>query len=134
MQYGTSCMMDRWQTAAVISDTRGRHGLPPVGAVNRYHLQPQAPHWWAKKRALRASTTRCGSHLSGNTPTLQLPLPNAPGTTYTCLITITSQAPVTRSSLHHLLMGPCCCQVSSNQALAISPANCLHLPGSTYTP
>ena len=61
------------------------------GPVSELHLQPQSPQVSAKKtktktkqktkqqqkkRALQPSTTHCCSHPPGNTPTLQLPLPN----------------------------------------------------------
>ena len=56
-------------------------------------------------------------------------LPNALGATYTSLsVTATSKAPATKSSLHHLPMGPCHCQGPSNQALATRPVHCLHSP------
>ena len=66
--------------------------------MNRLHVQPQSPQRLAKK-ALKQSTTCCCSHYPGNTPNLQIPLPNGPGSTHTCLITVPSQGPATRSSL-----------------------------------
>ena len=40
---GAPCVIYRWQgqTTAAISETRGRHGPPPQGSVNRLHLLPQ---------------------------------------------------------------------------------------------
>ena len=101
-----------------------------VGSVSRHHLGPR--HLRSKNRALQPSTTCCCSHSPGNIPILLLPLPNVPGTTYTCLTTVTSQGPATRSTLLHLPMGPCRCQGPSNQALAATLAHCLHLPGNTH--
>ena len=121
------------------SHTRVGHGLPPLGSrclgpsVIPVHRWPQAPQMSAKKRELQPSTTHCCSHSPGNTPALLLPLPHIPGTTYTCLITVTSQGPATRSSLHHLPTGSCHCQGPSKQALATSPAHFLYLPGSTHS-
>ena len=42
----------RWQgqTAAVNSEDRGRHGLPPLGSVGGLHLRPQSPQGLAKKK------------------------------------------------------------------------------------
>ena len=98
-------------------------------SMKRHHLQPQSPQRSAQRRALQPSTTRCCSHSPGNTYTLLLPLPNTLGT---CLkLTATSQGPETRSSLHHLPVGPCYCQGPSNQALATILAHCPHLPWST---
>ena len=53
--------------------------------------------------------------------------------TYACLITVTSQGPATRSSLCHLPVVLDSGKGPSNQALATSPAHCLHLPGSTHS-
>ena len=74
------------------------------GAVNRHHLWPQAPKRLPQKWALQLSTTHCCSHSPGNAPALLLPLPNNPGTTYTCLISVTSQSPAARIRLCHLPM------------------------------
>ena len=102
------------------------------GSMNRYHLQPQLPQGSVRRWALQPSATHCCSHSSGNAHALLLPLPNGVGTAYTCMrVTATSQGPVTRSSLCHLPTGPCYCQVPSSQAVAASPAHCLHLLGSS---
>ena len=76
-------MIYRWQgqTAVVVSEARGRHGLPPLGACE--WAPPATPVTSGvgkkeKKRALQPSTVHC-SHFPGNTPALQLPLPNALG-------------------------------------------------------
>ena len=69
------------------------------GSMNRVHLWPQSPQRSAIKRAPQLSTTCCCSHPPGNAPTLQLPLPNAPSCAHTCLITVISEDPTTRSSL-----------------------------------
>ena len=70
-------------------EARGRRGLLPLGAFEQLHLWPQSLQGSAnqkqkkkkkKKRALQQSTTCC-SHCPGNTPTLQLPLPNTLGST-----------------------------------------------------
>ena len=94
----------QWQgrTTAIISDTRGGHGPPTLGVCEQ--APPAAPvtSEFGKKWALQPSTTGCCSHSSGNTSALLLPLPNVLGTTYTCLITVTSQDPATRSSLHSI--------------------------------
>ena len=48
--------------------------------MNGLHLRSQSPQGLAKKKkkkALQPSITRCCSHPPGNTPALQLPLPNA---------------------------------------------------------
>ena len=81
---GTSCMIYGWQgqTAAVTLEARGRRGLPPLGACE--WAPPVTPVTSGvgkkeKKRALQPSTICCCSHSPGNTPTLQLPLPNALG-------------------------------------------------------
>ena len=78
------------------------------GSVNRHHLWPQSPQKSAQKRALLLSTSSCCSHFPGNTHTLLLPLPNALGTTYSCLrVAATSQGLATRSSLSHFPAGSC---------------------------
>ena len=102
------------------------------GSVNRLYLRPQATQRSAKKRALQLSTTHCCSHSPRNARALLLPLPNTQGTTYTCLITVTSQGPATRISLQHLPTGPCHCQGPNNKALATSTAHYHHLPGSMH--
>ena len=132
MQCGTSYMIySRWgQTKAVISDTRGRHGPPPLG-VHEQAL-PAAPVTSEVHKEAGSATKH---HLllpplpSGNTSPHAVPLPNAPGTAYTYLTTVTSQGPASRSSRHHLPMGLCHCQEPRNQVLATSTANCLHILG-----
>ena len=128
-QQDASCMgYWQWrQTAAGISDSRDRHGPPPLGSVNRHHLQPQSPLSSPQKWALHPSITCC-PHSPGNIHALLLPLPKALSTAYTCLrVTATSQSPATRSSLCHLSAGSHHCQGPNNQALATSPAHCLNL-------
>lgn len=82
MQYGASCRIYTWQgqTVEVISEARGRHGLTPLGACE--WAPPVTPGTSGvgkkgKMRVLQTSTIRCCSHSPGNTPILQLPLPNA---------------------------------------------------------
>ena len=102
-----------------------------MGSLNRHHVRPQSPQRSAHRRATQPSTIHCCSHSPENTHTLLLPLPNAPGTTYTCLrITATSQSPATRSRLCHFPTCPCHSQGPRNQALATGPDHCLHVPGS----
>ena len=87
------------------------------------------------------ANTHCCSHTPGNAHILPLPLPNALGAAYTFLnlaatshsSAATSHSAATRRSLCNLPMGPCHCQGPSNQALATSPAHCLHLPGSMHS-
>ena len=75
--------------------------MPPLGVCK------QAPPAAAvtlevgkKKRELQLSTTYCCFHSPGITPSLLLlPLSNALGGAYACLITVTSQDPAARSSL-----------------------------------
>ena len=85
------------------------------GPVNRHYLQPQSPLRSAKKRALQPNTTHCCSPSPANVPTLLLPLPNASGATYTCPITVISQGPARKSSLHHLPLGSYHCQRPSTR-------------------
>lgn len=123
-----------WSTGSrgkppVIYESRGGHACYHEGSMNRHHLQPQSPQRSAQRGALQPSTTRCCSHCPGNTHALMLPLTNVSGTIQNFLkLTATSQGPATRSSLHHLPVGPCHCQRPSNQALATSPAHCLPPP------
>ena len=84
MQCGASCTIHRWQgqTAAVVSEDRGRRGLPSLGTCE--WAPPVTPVTSGvakkeKKRALQPSTICCSCHSPGDTPTLQLPLPNALG-------------------------------------------------------
>ena len=104
------------------------------GSMNRHHLWSQSPQSSAQRRALQPSATHCCSHSPGNTCALPLPLPKSPGTTYTCLrVAAIFQYPATRSSLCHLPADSHHCQGPRNQALDISPAHCLHLPGSRHS-
>ena len=84
MPRGASCTIYRWQghTTAVLSEARGRRGLPPLGACE--WAPPATPVTSGvgkkeKKRALQPITMRWCSHSPGNTPTLLLPLPNTLG-------------------------------------------------------
>ena len=98
------------------------------GSVNRL----QVPERSVNKMALQLSTIHCWSH-SPEYPSHQLlSLPNAPGTTNTCLMIVTPHGPATRSCMHHLPMGPCHCQGPSNQALATGTVHYLHLPGGMH--
>ena len=124
------------ETTAVNSDNRGGHGPSPLRVCE--HTPPAAPGTTEFGKEESTATEHhlllLSPHSHGNTPALLLlSLPEALSTTYTCLITVTSQSPATRSSLHHLPMGPCHCQGSSNQALATSLAHCHHLPGSMHS-
>ena len=69
------------QTVAVFSEAEGRHGLPQMGACK--WAPPAAPVTSGVgkkiKRALQPSTHMLLLSCPGNTPTLQLPLPNALG-------------------------------------------------------
>ena len=121
------------QTTPVISDTRGGCGPPPLGVCEQAPPIAQGTSEVSKEEDTATEHHLLLLHSTGNTPALLLPLPDTLGTTYTCLITVTSQCPATRSSLCHLPMGPCHCQGPSNQALTTSPAHCLHLPGSMHS-
>ena len=79
-------MIYRWQgqTTAVVSEARGRHDLLPLGACE--WAPPVTPVTSGvakkeKKKTLQPSTTLYCSHTPGNTPILQLSLPNALGDT-----------------------------------------------------
>lgn len=120
----------RWrgQTTAVVSDSRGGCRPPPPGV---HEWVPPVPPVTSGVSAEEGTATE--SHLllslSGNAHTL----PNVLGAAYTCLkITATSQGPGARSSLCHLPRDLCHCQWPSYQALATSPAQCLHLPESMH--
>ena len=67
--------------------------------MNRLQLCPSHLRGWQKREYSNPSTIHCCSHSLGNTPTLLLPLPNSPDNVNTCLITVPSQDPTTRSSL-----------------------------------
>ena len=102
--------------------------------MNRHHLWPQSPLGSPKRRALQPSTTYC-PHSPENAHVLLLLLPKALGTAYTSpRVTATSQSSASLIILHHLPIGPRHCQGPSNQALAISPAHCLPLPGRKHKP
>ena len=80
----SSCMIYRWQgqTVAVVSEARGKRGLPPLGTCE--WAQPATPVTSGvgkkeKNRALQQSTMCCCPYSPGNTPTLQLPLSNTLG-------------------------------------------------------
>ena len=106
------------------------NGAPLASSISGRGKPPQSSQSSAQRRALQLSTTCCCSYSTGNTPAWLPPLLNALGAAYTCLsVTATSQDPANRSSLHHLLVGPCHCQGPCNQALATTPAHCLHFPG-----
>ena len=84
VSHGATCTIYRWQgqTTAVISEARGRHGLPPLVACE--WAPPSTPVTSGvgkkeKKRSLQPNTISYCSYSPGNTPTLQLPLPNALG-------------------------------------------------------
>ena len=79
----------------VISETREGCALPPLGVCEQ--APPVAPvtSEVKNKKMMQWSTTCYCSLTSGNKPALLLPLPNAPGSTHTCLITVTSQDPAT---------------------------------------
>ena len=68
---------------SVISETRGRHSLPPLRVCEQ--APPAAPvtSEVSKKWALQLSTNRCCSHSPGSTPTLLPPLPNTPSSAHT---------------------------------------------------
>ena len=116
---------------AVISDTRRRHGPPPLGVCEQVPPAALVTSDVSKEEGSATEHHPLLLSLLGNTPALLLPLPNAPCTAYICQITVTSQGPASRSSMHHLPDGPCQCQETSNQTLATSPAHCFHLPGGT---
>ena len=77
---------------AVISEARGRGGLPPLGA---YEWAPPVTPITSgvakkeKKRALEISTICCCSHSPGNMPILQLPLRNIWGDPQTQSLSLT---------------------------------------------
>ena len=77
-------MIYRWQgqTSVVISEARRRHGLPPLGACEWAPLAIPVTSGVGKKekkRVLQPSTIHRCSRSPENTPTLQVPLPNALG-------------------------------------------------------
>ena len=104
--------------------------------MNREHLWPQSLQWLPQRRAGQLGNN--SSHHSGrnaHTHTLLLLLPKALGAAYTFLrVTVNPQGTAVRSSLLHLLTGPCHSKGTRNQALAIGPGNCLSLPGSKHRP
>lgn len=116
---------------AVISDTRGGHGLPPLGVHEQ--APPAAPGTSevgteeviaTEYHILLLSLPCKHKHPAASTAKLS-------GATYTCLrITATSQDAATRISLYHFHVAPCNSQSPSNKALATNPAHCIHLPGS----
>ena len=84
VRHGVSSMIYKWQgqTMAIISEARGRHGLSPLGASEWDPPETLATSGFdnkEKKRALQPSPIRHCSDSPGNTPTLQLPLPNTLG-------------------------------------------------------
>ena len=135
MRCSTSCMIYRQQgqSPAAISDTRGGHGPPPLLVCEQ--APPVVPVTSEDRKEedtaiehhpLLLSLPWEHTHLAAATAT-------CPGATYTFLITVTSQGPATRSSLCHLPVVLDSGKGPSNQALATSPAHCLHLPGSTHS-
>ena len=74
MQCGASCVIYRWQgqTTAVISEARGKHSLPPLGACEWAPLVALVTSGVGKKRekkrALKPSTMHYCSHSPGNSP------------------------------------------------------------------
>ena len=66
------------QTTALTSDSRGGHGLLPLGVLEQAPLA--APITSEEGSAVQSNTTCCCSQIPGNPHTLLLPLPNAPGT------------------------------------------------------
>ena len=101
-------MGSRWQGAS----SAGYGGKPPQisqtlelhvachhqGSINRHHLQLQSPQGSVQRSVLQPSATHYFSHSPRNTQAWLLPLPNALGSSYTCLMaTVTFQGPTTRS-------------------------------------
>ena len=124
-------MIYRWQGQApeLISDTRDGHGPPPLDVCEQ--APPLAPINSVVSKEEGTSTEHCLLLLSLTWEyTLLLILANVLGIAYTCLITVTSQEPATRSNLQHLPMGPCHFQGPQNQVLTTSLGHCLYLPRS----
>ena len=116
-QFGNSCVVyNGVQTTVVISDTRHGCGLPPLGVCEQAPPVASGTSEVGKEEGIATNSTVSCSHSPENTPMQLRPLPNAPGTTYTCCITVTSQGSAKRSSLYHFSVGPCHCQRPSNQA------------------
>ena len=60
MQCGASCMIHRWQgqTAVVVSETRGRHGLPLLGCYEWAPPVPPLTSWVAKNEKKEGIATK----------------------------------------------------------------------------
>ena len=80
---GTSCMIYRWQgqTVVVISEARGRHGLPPLGDCEWAPPAATVTSGVSKNKKEGTATKHHTLLLSPpwNTPALKLPLPNTLG-------------------------------------------------------
>ena len=87
----------RWgHTTAVISEARGRRGLPPLEVCEWAPPAPQSPQKSAKKGTAAKPHPLLHS-LPWKHTHPALPLPNAQGSVHACLITVTSQGPASPS-------------------------------------
>ena len=83
VRWGVSCVDLRWQgeTTAVISDSRGGCGLPPLQVCELAPPVAAITSEVGTKEDTSTEHTHCCFHCPGNAHDLMMQLPNAPGAT-----------------------------------------------------